>query len=248
MRKPMIAGNWKMNKTPAETIDFVKELNTKKLSTDVEKVIAVPFTSLYPAGKLIEESDIKLAAQNMYFENEGAFTGEISPIMLKDLNTSYVILGHSERREIFKESDELLNKKIKAAISNNISPILCCGETLEERESFKHMDKVKKQIIAALSDIDEIEINNLVVAYEPIWAIGTGKTASSKDAEEMCKFIREVLSDLYSTNFAEKIRILYGGSVKPENVKDIMKQENIDGALVGGASLKVDSFESLINY
>lgn len=248
MRKPIIAGNWKMNNTPSDTKVFINSLKQKKLSEDVEKIIATPFTSLYLANELLNNTDIKLGAQNMYFEDRGAFTGEVSGQMLKDLNVSYVIIGHSERREIFNESDELLNKKVKAAISKELSPILCCGETIEEREAQKHQEKIKNQITKDLEGISEKDLDKLVIAYEPIWAIGTGKTASPEDAEEMCKYIREILEELYSKDLADNIRILYGGSVKPENVKEIMAKENVDGALVGGASLKVDSFTSLINY
>lgn len=248
MRKPIIAGNWKMNNTPSDTKVFISSLKQKKLSEDVEKIIATPFTSLYLANELLNDTDIKIGAQNMYFEDRGAFTGEVSGQMLKDLNVSYVIIGHSERREIFNESDELLNKKVKAAISKELSPILCCGETIEEREAQKHQEKIKNQITKDLDGISEKDLDKLVIAYEPIWAIGTGKTASPEDAEEMCKYIREILEELYSKDLADNIRILYGGSVKPENVKEIMAKENVDGALVGGASLKVDSFTSLINY
>lgn len=248
MRKPIIAGNWKMNNTPSDTKVFINSLKQKELSEDVEKIIATPFTSLYLANELLNDTDIKIGAQNMYFEDRGAFTGEVSGQMLKDLNVSYVIIGHSERREIFNESDELLNKKVKAAISKELSPILCCGETIEEREAQKHQEKIKNQITKDLEGISEKDLDKLVIAYEPIWAIGTGKTASPEDAEEMCKYIREILEELYSKDLADNIRILYGGSVKPENVKEIMAKENVDGALVGGASLKVDSFTSLINY
>lgn len=248
MRKPIIAGNWKMNNTPSDTKVFISSLKQKELSEDVEKIIATPFTSLYLANELLNDTDIKIGAQNMYFEDRGAFTGEVSGQMLKDLNVSYVIIGHSERREIFNESDELLNKKVKAAISKELSPILCCGETIEEREARKHQEKIKNQITKDLEGISEKDLDKLVIAYEPIWAIGTGKTASPEDAEEMCKYIREILEELYSKKLADNTRILYGGSVKPENVKEIMAKENVDGALVGGASLKVDSFTSLINY
>lgn len=248
MRKPIIAGNWKMNNTPSDTKLFINSLKQKELSKDVEKIIATPFTSLYLASELLSDTDIKLGAQNMYFEDRGAFTGEVSGQMLRDSDVSYVIIGHSERREIFNESDELLNKKVKAAISKELSPILCCGETLEEREASKYKEKIKNQITKDLEGISEKDLDKLVVAYEPIWAIGTGKTASPEDAEEMCKYIRGILEELYSKDLADKTRILYGGSVKPENIKEIMAKENIDGALVGGASLKVDSFTSLINY
>ena len=184
----------------------------------------------------------------MYFEEKGAYTGEISPLMLKDIGASYVILGHSERREIFGEDDKLINKKVLSAFDHDLTPILCCGETLEEREAEKQEEKVKGQIEAALKDVSESDINKLIIAYEPIWAIGTGKTASAEDAEAMCGFIRNLIKELYSKEAAEAVRIQYGGSVKPANVKELMAKENIDGALVGGASLKADDFAALINF
>lgn len=248
MRKPIIAGNWKMNKTVTETIELLKEIKSFDLSKDVEKVVVVPFTSVYAAVKELEGTDIKVGCQNMYFEESGAFTGEISPIMLKDLGVKHVILGHSERREIFNESDELINKKVISALKHDICPILCCGETLEERESNKQEEIVKNQLTENLKDVVIDDLEKVVIAYEPIWAIGTGKTASSEDAEEMCKFIRNLLVDLYDISSASKVRIQYGGSVKPDNVKDIMSKENIDGALVGGASLVASSYADLVNY
>ncbi len=247
MRKPIIAGNWKMNMTVSETKDFINELQEKEIAEDVEVIVATPFTSLDKAKELLENTSIKLSSQNMFYEEKGAFTGEISPLMLQEL-VSYVIIGHSERREIFQEDDNILNKKIESAIKHNLNPILCCGETLEERESNLQEKKVKNQLIEDLKNIEESKLDTLVIAYEPIWAIGTGKTASPEDAEEMCSFIRNVLREMYSEKFAESTRILYGGSVKPENIKEIMEKENIDGALIGGASLKVDSFTQLINY
>ncbi|WP_099203160.1 triose-phosphate isomerase [Miniphocaeibacter massiliensis] len=248
MRKPIIAGNWKMNKTVTETIALLKEISSKDLSKNVEKVVIVPFTSAYSAVKELKNTDIKVGCQNMYFEESGAYTGEISPLMLNDLGIDYVIIGHSERREIFKESDSLINKKVLSAIEHSINPILCCGETLEERENNRQEDKVKSQLIEDLKNISKDDIEKVVIAYEPIWAIGTGKTASSDDAEEMCKFIRDLLVELYDSKSASKVRIQYGGSVKPENVSEIMSKDNIDGALVGGASLKADSYASLINF
>ena len=248
MRKPIIAGNWKMNKTVTETMELLKEIKSFDLSKDVEKVVVVPFTSAYAAVKELEGTDIKVGCQNMYFEESGAFTGEISPIMLKDLGIEHVILGHSERREIFNESDDLINKKVISALKHEICPILCCGETLEERESNKQEEIVKNQLTKNLKDVVIGDLEKVVIAYEPIWAIGTGKTASSEDAEEMCKFIRNLLADLYDESSASKVRIQYGGSVKPDNVKDIMSKENIDGALVGGASLVASSYADLVNY
>lgn len=248
MRKPIIAGNWKMNKTVSESKELINEIKNIDLSKDVEPVVIVPFTSAYVAKELLKDTDIKVGVQNMYFEESGAFTGEISPLMLADLEIDYVIIGHSERREIFKESDELLNKKVKSALEHNLKPILCCGETLAEREENRQEEKVKSQLEKNLDGVSIEDIEKIVIAYEPIWAIGTGKTASSDDAEEMCKFIRNLIKDMYSEEASNKVRIQYGGSVKPNNIKEIMYKENIDGALIGGASLEADSFAALVNY
>lgn len=248
MRKPIIAGNWKMNKTVSESKELINEIKNIDLSKDVEPVVIVPFTSAYVAKELLKDTDIKVGVQNMYFEESGAFTGEISSLMLTDLEIDYVIIGHSERREIFKESDELLNKKVKSALEHNLKPILCCGETLAEREENRQEEKVKSQLEKNLDGVSIEDIEKIVIAYEPIWAIGTGKTASSDDAEEMCKFIRNLIKDMYSEEASNKVRIQYGGSVKPNNIKEIMSKENIDGALIGGASLEADSFAALVNY
>ena len=247
MRKPVIIGNWKMNKDLDEAKKLVKEIVSEKLDNGVEKVICVPFVYVTEVNKLLEGSDVGLGVQNMYFENKGAFTGEISPIMLKSCGVSYVILGHSERRTIFNETDEMINKKVKSALQNNLIPILCCGETLEERNLGIEKEVVEKQIRNTLDDISVNDIEKVIIAYEPIWAIGTGLTASSDDAENMIKFIREILYDIYG-NLSENIRIQYGGSVKPDNIKDLMQKENVDGALVGGACLESASFCALINY
>lgn len=247
MRKPVIIGNWKMNKDLDEAKKLVKEIVSEKLDNGVEKVICVPFVYVTEVNKLLEGSDVGLGVQNMYFENKGAFTGEISPIMLKSCGVSYVILGHSERRTIFNETDEMINKKVKSALQNNLIPILCCGETLEERNLGIEKEVVEKQIRNTLDDISVNDIEKVIIAYEPIWAIGTGLTASSDDAENMIKFIREILYDIYG-NLSENIRIQYGGSVKPNNIKDLMQKENVDGALVGGACLESASFCALINY
>ncbi|MDU1833067.1 MAG: triose-phosphate isomerase [Finegoldia sp.] len=249
MRKPLIAGNWKMNMTDAETKKFLDNLKSLEISDNVEACIISPFTSLKTLNELLKDTDISTGAQNMYYEDSGAFTGEISPNMLKDLGIDYVIIGHSERRTIFKEDDELLNKKIIAALSHNLKPILCCGENLEQRENKIQEKVVENQIRSDLKGITEKELySKLVIAYEPIWAIGTGKTASSDDAQSMCKFIRNLLTEMYSEEFAHSVRIQYGGSVKPENVAEIMSKDDIDGALVGGASLDTESFSKLINY
>lgn len=249
MRKPLIAGNWKMNMTDGETKQFLNDLKNFEFSDNVEACIISPFTSLKTLTEALKGTNISTGAQNMYFEDSGAFTGEISPNMLKDLGVDYVIIGHSERRTIFKEDDELLNKKIISALNHNLKPILCCGENLEQRESNNHEKIVESQIRSDLKGISEKELKSkLVIAYEPIWAIGTGKTASSDDAQSMCKFIRNLLTEMYSKDLADSVRIQYGGSVKPENVTDIMSKEDIDGALVGGASLEAESFSKLINY
>lgn len=247
MRKPVIIGNWKMNKDLEEAKILVKEIISEKLDNNVEKVVCVPFVYVTEVRKLLEGTDVGLGVQNMFFETKGAFTGEISPVMLKSCGVSYVILGHSERRTIFNETDEIINKKIKAALQNNLIPILCCGETLEERNSGVEKEVVEKQIRNTLEGISEIDIEKVIIAYEPIWAIGTGLTASSDDAENMIKFIREILFDIYG-NLSMNVRIQYGGSVKPNNVKELMQKENVDGALVGGACLESASFCALINY
>lgn len=248
MRKPIIAGNWKMNKTYSEAKDLLNEIAALELNSEVEAVVCPPFTNLALAKELLKDTNVEVGAQNAYFENSGAFTGEVSPAFIKDLGVKYVILGHSERREYFGESDELINKKVKAVLEAGLSPILCCGETLEERESNSQEAVVKAQLEVDLKDICECEFGNIVIAYEPIWAIGTGKTASADDAEEMCAFIRGYVKEAFGENAAEKVRIQYGGSVKPNNVQEIMSKENIDGALVGGASLEADSFSQLVNF
>lgn len=248
MRKPIIAGNWKMNKTISESRELVNQIKDITKDTDVEVVVCTPFLALSDIKKEIEGTDLKLGAQNMHWEDNGAYTGEISPVMLKDLGIDYVIIGHSERRQYFNETDETVNKKAKAALNYDINPIICVGETLEERENGKDKDKVKSQILKALEDIKSEDMLKIVIAYEPIWAIGTGKTASSTDANDMIAYIREIVKEKYGENISEKIRIQYGGSVKPNNVTEIMNQSDIDGALVGGASLKADDFTKIIKF
>lgn len=240
--KPLIAANWKMNKNREEAVSFIDEF--KELVKDIkdtEIVICPSFTSLCRLKKLVENTNIKLGAQNMHFEEEGAFTGEISALMLKDF-CEYVILGHSERREVFNEDDELINKKIRAALRNGLKPILCIGETLEQRESNETMDIIKNQLKNCLNDVNEKEMKNIVIAYEPVWAIGTGKNATPKQAEEVHKFIRDLLSKMYDKTIAENTRILYGGSMKPKNAKELLSMQDINGGLVGGASLDAKSF------
>ena len=232
MRNKIIAGNWKMNKTVTEAIAMIEELKEKNLSKDVDTVVCVPYTHLFPLKELLKDTTIKLGAQNMYYEEEGAFTGEISPLMLKDLGVEYVILGHSERRTIFKEDDTLINKKLKSALEHNFKPILCVGEKLEEREGGKVEEVLGNQLKKAFEGIEESEAEKVIVAYEPIWAIGTGKTASDEDANSTIGYVRQVLGELYSQDFSEKVRIQYGGSVKPKNIKGLMAMEHIDGALV----------------
>lgn len=245
MRTPIIAGNWKMNNTIKEGLNLIEGIKSKDLDGDVEKVVCVPFTLLKDVKELLKGTDVKIGAQNMHWEESGAFTGEVSPIMLNELGIDYVIIGHSERRQYFCETDETVNKKIKSALKNNIKPIVCVGETLEERESGEEKKKVKSQIEKAFKDIDNIE--EIVIAYEPIWAIGTGKTASSDEANDMILFIRDIIGELYGDS-KDDMRIQYGGSVKPSNVKELMNKSDIDGALVGGASLKANDFVDLINF
>lgn len=247
MRTPIIAGNWKMNKNMEESIELIKDIKKHKLEENVEKVVCVPFTDLNVVKGELEGTDIKLGAQNMHFEESGAYTGEISPTMLQEIGVDYVVLGHSERRQMFNETDETVNKKVKSAVKHGIKPIVCVGETLEQKEAGKEKEIVKGQIEGALEGLSGEDIKDLVVAYEPIWAIGTGKTASAEDAESMCGFIRSIINDLYG-DLSESLRIQYGGSVKPANVKELMEKTEIDGALVGGASLKAEDFVKLINF
>ena len=248
MRRPIIAGNWKMHKTINEAVEFVNDIKDKVNNTDVEVVICAPFTLLKDLKAAATGTNIKIGAQNMHFEESGAFTGEVSPMMLKELDMDYVIIGHSERRQYFNETDETVNKKILKALEHDINPILCVGETLEERESNKTKEVVKIQTEMALKNVDSNKVENIVIAYEPIWAIGTGKTSSSEDANEVISYIREVVRDLYNEEISEEVRIQYGGSVKPSNVSEIMNESDIDGALVGGASLVAKDYVDLVNF
>ncbi len=245
MRKPIIAGNWKMFKTEAEAVDFGKKI--KPLVADVHDRIIVVCASFPALSKLCDEicaSNVALGAQNLYWEDEGAFTGEVSGPMLKAVGCTYVIIGHSERRQYFVESDEMVNKRILAALKHNLSPIVCVGERLEEREKGTTFKVVEKQIKGAFKNISVEQWDNIIIAYEPVWAIGTGKTATPKQAQEVHAFIRKLLAK----EVADKTRILYGGSIKPENIKELMAQPDIDGGLVGGASLKVDSFVKIVKF
>ncbi|AWB42937.1 triose-phosphate isomerase [Paenibacillus sp. CAA11] len=246
MRTPIIAGNWKMFKTVPEAKAFFAEVKGKAEVEGVESVICAPFTNLPALVEAAKGTSIKIGAQNLHFEDEGAFTGEVSGAMLKDLGVDYVIIGHSERRAYFGETDEIVNKKVHAAFKYGITPIPCVGEKLEEREAGQTKDVVKVQTTAALQGLTAEQAAQVVIAYEPIWAIGTGKSSTSQDANEVIAYIRSLVADLYDSETAGKIRIQYGGSVKPENVKEYMSQSDIDGALVGGASLQPASYISLV--
>jgi triosephosphate isomerase len=247
VRKPIIAGNWKMNKVSSEARSFVEEVKgLVPTAANVDSVVCAPALFLESLVGLTEGSDLKVGAQNMHFEGNGAFTGENSPVALKDLGVSYVVLGHSERREMFAETDETVNKKTLAAFKHGLTPIVCCGETLEERESGKTNDLVGEQVKQALQGLTEDQVTQTVIAYEPIWAIGTGKSSSAQDANEVCAHIRQVVGEQFSQAAAQAVRIQYGGSVKPENIKEYMAQPDIDGALVGGASLEAQSFLQLL--
>lgn len=242
-RKPFIAGNWKMHKTISEAVELVKALKGASLElTDAELVVIPPFTALNEVRRVIAESPIQLGAQNIFWEERGAFTGEISPPMLKDSGCQYVVIGHSERRQYFGEIDETVNKKIKAALAHELTPIMCIGESLEEREKGKTIEKVEGQISSGLESMGKEEMSRIIIAYEPIWAIGTGLTATPDQAEEVHNFIRDKLEEKYGKETASCAIILYGGSVKPANTYDLLKERNINGALVGGASLEADSF------
>ena len=248
MRKKIIAGNWKMNYCVNKAENFVMEIKDRINTDEVDVVICPNFVSLDRVSDAIDGTNIKLGAQNVYFEDKGAYTGETSVNMLSAVGVSYCIVGHSERRQYFNETNEIVNKKAKKLLEKDIAPIVCVGETLEERESDKMFEVVEKQVKESLDGIDEQSIKNkVVVAYEPIWAIGTGKTATAEQANEMCKHIRNVISNMYSEEVAQNVRIQYGGSVKPANANEILNMSDIDGALVGGASLTND-FVPIVNY
>lgn len=247
MRRKIIAGNWKMNKTPSEAVALVNELKDLVKNDEVDVVYCVPAIDIVPVVEAVKGTNVKVGAENMYFEESGAYTGEISAAMLKDAGVEYVIIGHSERRDYFKEDDVLLNKKVKKAIEAGITPILCCGETLEQREMGIAVDFIRIQIKSDLKDVAAADVAKLVIAYEPIWAIGTGKTATSDQAEEICKAVRDCIREMYDDATAEKVRIQYGGSVNAGNAAELFTKPNIDGALVGGASLKAD-FGQIVNY
>ena len=247
MRRKVIAGNWKMNKSPKDVEEFMERFPGLVSDTENEVILCVPFIDLCKAVKLSKGTNVKIGAQNMHFKDSGAYTGEISPKMLNDLNVEYVIIGHSERREYFNETDETVNLKIKASLTHDLKPIVCVGETLEQREAGITKDFVTGQVRNALKEITEDELKKIIIAYEPIWAIGTGKTASKEDANEVCKWIREELRALYG-DVADEIIIQYGGSVKSSNAKDLFEMSDIDGGLVGGASLEPKEFSKIVKY
>ena len=245
-RKRIIAGNWKMNMTPSEAVKLVEELKPLVVNDDVDVVYCVPAIDIVPVVEAVKGTNVQVGAENFYIEDKGAFTGEISAPMLVDAGVKYVIIGHSERREYFKEDDAFLNKKVKKAIASGLTPILCCGETLEQREMGVTMDWIRLQIKSDLAGVAADDVKNLVIAYEPIWAIGTGKTATSDQAEEVCKGIRELIAEIYDTDTAEAVRIQYGGSMNAGNAKELLAKPNIDGGLIGGASLKAE-FGQVVN-
>ena len=245
-RKRIIAGNWKMNMTPSEAVKLVEELKPLVVNDDVDVVYCVPAIDIVPVVEAVKGTNVQVGAENFYIEDKGAYTGEISAPMLVDAGVKYVIFGHSERREYFKEDDAFLNKKVKKAIASGLTPILCCGETLEQREMGVTMDWIRLQIKSDLAGVAADDVKNLVIAYEPIWAIGTGKTATSDQAEEVCKGIRELIAEVYDTDTAEAVRIQYGGSMNAGNVKELLAKPNIDGGLIGGASLKAE-FGQVVN-
>lgn len=247
MRKKIIAGNWKMHKVLTEANQFVEETVEKVPNNEkVEVIVCAPFPFLASLVDKTKGSNVKIGAQNMHFAENGAFTGEVSPLMLNDLGVTHVVLGHSERRELFAETDEMVNKKTHAAFAHGLTPIVCCGETLEQREANETKDHVTKQVKEALKGLSDQLVSETIIAYEPIWAIGTGKTASSEDANEVCAHIRNVVKEVTSDKIADQVIIQYGGSVKPANVDELLSQSDIDGALVGGASLEAESFLQLV--
>ena len=247
MREKIIAGNWKMNKNPEETKEYFRNFNDLVKDCDNKIIICTPFIDLMTAEEA-RGVNIAIGAQNMHFEEKGAYTGEVSGKMLKDMQIGYAIIGHSERREYFNETDESVNKKIKTALKQELTPILCVGETLEERENGKAKEKVVSQIRKDFSEIEAADATKVIIAYEPIWAIGTGKTASKEDANEACKWIRDEIRSLYQDEVVNQIEILYGGSVKSSNAKDLFEMSDIDGGLVGGASLEPEEFAKIANY
>ena len=249
MRKPLMVGNWKMNKTITESIPLINDLlESLKDYQETEIVICPPFTSLWVARELIQDSKIILGAQNFYFQNDGAYTGEISARMLQNIGCGYVILGHSERREYFQESSEMVAKKVQQAIIFGLTPIICVGEKLKEREEGRAQEIIRAEIDTVFAILKSNDANRVVFAYEPIWAIGTGKAATAKDAEDIIQYLRKLIKDRYGEVIAQQIRILYGGSVNSDNITALMAEPDIDGALVGGASLQADTFASIVKF
>lgn len=248
MRRKVIAGNWKMNMLPNEAIVFIEELTPLVKNTENEVILCVPYTDLFYALNFAQNTNIKIGAQNMHWEEKGAYTGEVAPNMLKAIGVEYVIIGHSERRQYFNETDETVNKKLKAAFANELKPIVCVGETLEERESGKTTEIITTQTRLALEGLNDEQVKNTIIAYEPIWAIGTGKTATAEDANNSIGDIRKEIEKKYGKDVAECVIIQYGGSVKSSNAKELFTMSDIDGGLVGGASLKAEEFSKIVNY
>ena len=248
MRRKVIAGNWKMNMLPNEAIEYIEAFAPLVKDSKAEVILCVPYTDLFYCLMNAQGTNIKIGAQNMHFEEKGAYTGEVSGSMLKSIGVEYVIIGHSERRQYYAETDESVNKKIKAAFENELKPIVCVGETLEEREAGKAVEKITTQTRLALDGLTDEQVKHTIIAYEPIWAIGTGKTATSEDANNAIKAIREEIKRLYGENVSEEVIIQYGGSVKSSNAKELFTTSDIDGGLVGGASLKPDEFSKIVNY
>ena len=246
-RTPVIAGNWKMNKTPSETLEFVKQLTEVSKDAECGVVICVPYVCLQNAVEAAKGSNIKVGAQNMHFKQSGAYTGEISADMLKDLGVEYVVIGHSERRQYFAETDITVNLKVKAALENGLKPIICVGELLEQREQGITAEIVSMQTKIALMNVSREDLKNIIIAYEPVWAIGTGKTATSDQADEVNGIIRNTISELYGSDAAQSVVIQYGGSMNAANAKELLSKENVDGGLIGGASLKSEDFGIIIN-
>ena len=248
MRRKVIAGNWKMNMLPNEAIDFIQELTPLVKDTKNEVVLCVPYTDLFYALLHVQDTNIKIGAQNMHWEEKGAYTGEVSAPMLKSIGVEYVIIGHSERRQYFAETDETVNKKIKSALAHGLKPIVCVGETLEQREAGKTEKVVTNQIAKAFEGINASDLEKIIVAYEPIWAIGTGKTATKEEANTTIMQIRKKIAEIYGQNEAEGVIIQYGGSVKSSNAKELFEMSDIDGGLVGGASLKAEEFSKIVKF
>ena len=249
MRTPFIAGNWKMFKTVAETTAFVTDLATSVTHVKgVQVIVGPPFTAIHAAAQAARGTSIEVSAQDLHWEKQGAFTGEVSATMIKEAGATYVIVGHSERRQLFGETDAIVNRKVQSAIAQGLAPIMCVGETLAQREAELAQEIVSGQLIGGLAGLTPVDLDRIIVAYEPVWAIGTGRTATPEQAQEMHAFIRRVFADRHSRDAGDALRILYGGSVKPDNIAGLMAQEDIDGALVGGASLQAESFAQIVNY